>query len=518
MLRRFLCRVLLAFGTGTAVAIGGWWPSVGDASEGGDGVVRPLVILADADPEIGATVLYDANLVRLQLDEKCMPAGSIAAPVALLESRDELAIGTIVETIETMEVGQNDTLFFFYSGRGGARDDGILYLQLRGKTQLTRVTLLSMLKTKTTRLTVVLTDCVSPSAVLPLPGENLLLREKEVLSRLLLDRSGFVDMNSFQASQVGHYFQQTTADGAKSRGSLFVREFFRECTAGKSTVDAAPSWRVFGDQLEKNMVDSLGLAFKLAGKSSPRPQTPQMVIGDQQLVQITNSIGMRLVLIPAGQFQMGSPESDSEAYSDQKPQHTVRITKPFYLGVTEVTQEQYERVMGTNPSNFKGVQLPVEKVSWEEAVEFCRKLSAKEGRTYRLPTEAEWEYACRAGSQTKWCFGDNGSMLGEYAWYDDNSANTTRPVGEKKPNAWGLYDMYGNVWEWCSDWYGAYQSTAVDDPTGAGAGLLRVDRGGGWGSDARGCRSADRHVGTPGDRSDYLGFRVASGSVDGTSQ
>ena len=170
---------------------------------------------------------------------------------------------------------------------------------------------------------------------------------------------------------------------------------------------------------------------------------------------ITNSIGMKLVLIPAGEFLMGSPESDSDAPDEEKPQHKVRISKPFYLGVTEVTQEQYERVMGENPSRFKGdPQRPVEKVSWEDAVAFCRKLSEKEGRTYRLPTEAEWEYACRAGSQTKWSFGDDDSALKEYAWYLDNADSTTHPVAQKKPNAWGLYDMHGNVWEWCQDWYG----------------------------------------------------------------
>jgi eukaryotic-like serine/threonine-protein kinase len=144
-------------------------------------------------------------------------------------------------------------------------------------------------------------------------------------------------------------------------------------------------------------------------------------------VEVTNSIGMKLKLIPPGGFTMGSPDSDSDAFDYEKPQHTVRITKPSYLGVTEVTQEQFERVMGSNPSNFKGAQLPVEQVSWEDAVEFCRKLSAlpaerSAGRVYRLPTEAEWEYACRAGSRTKWSFGDSESSLGDYAWYTSNSA------------------------------------------------------------------------------------------------
>ena len=242
----------------------------------------------------------------------------------------------------------------------------------------------------------------------------------------------------------------------------------------------------------------------------PTPPGPKPEAGKT----LEKSIGMKLLLIPAGEFQMGSPESDADAYEDEKPQHLVRITQPFYLGVTEVTQEQYERVMGTNPSNFKGSQLPVEMVSWEEAVEFCRKLSAKEGRPYRLPTEAEWEYACRAGSRTKWSFGDDASSLGEYAWYTSNLGSTTHPVGEKKPNAWGLYDMHGNVYEWCSDWHGEYASTAVSDPSGATAGSSRVYRGGSWGSVPGSCRSATRSYGTPGSRYASLGFRVASSSVD----
>jgi len=234
---------------------------------------------------------------------------------------------------------------------------------------------------------------------------------------------------------------------------------------------------------------------------------------------IDNSIGVKLALIPAGEFQMGSPDSDSKADSNEKPQHTVRITKPFYLGVTEVTQEQYERVMATNPSNFKGAQLPVEQVSWDEAVEFCRKLSSlpserSAGRVYRLPTEAEWEYACRAGSKTKWSFGDSESSLGDYAWYSSNSGSKTQAVGQKKPNAWGLYDMHGNVWEWCSDWAGNYASTTVSDPSGATAGSYRVLRGGSWLSDARGCRSAYRFRFTPVSRSDSLGFRLAFSPVD----
>ena len=240
-------------------------------------------------------------------------------------------------------------------------------------------------------------------------------------------------------------------------------------------------------------------------------------------VEFENSIGIKLRLIPAGEFLMGSPDSDSDARDNEKPQHTVRITKPFYLGVTEVTQEQYERMIGTNPSRFKGAQLPVENVSWEVAVEFCRKLSElpaerSAGRVYRLPTEAEWEYACGAGSTTAYYFGDDDSMLGKYAWYARNSGGQTHPVGQKKPNGWGLYDMHGNVREWCSDWFEEYTSAAEDDPTGATAGSSRVIRGGSWGSFAGFCRSASRFWGQPSFRYYDLGFRLAFSSVDQSGQ
>jgi formylglycine-generating enzyme required for sulfatase activity len=238
--------------------------------------------------------------------------------------------------------------------------------------------------------------------------------------------------------------------------------------------------------------------------------------------EITNSIGMKLVLIPKGTFMMGSP-LEEKSRDDDEEQHQVTISKDYYLGVTEVTQEQYEKVMGTNPSYFQkrgtrkidSSMCPVEEVSWENAVEFCKKLSAlpeeqKAGRLYRLPTEAEWEFASRAGSKTAYSFEESENSLGDYAWFGKNSDRETHPVGEKKSNGWGLYDMHGNVWEWCSDWYGAYPAGAVSDPTGPEEGLIRVSRGGGWFNEAADCRSAVRNWLSPW-RPHTLdgGFRVA---------
>ena len=224
-------------------------------------------------------------------------------------------------------------------------------------------------------------------------------------------------------------------------------------------------------------------------------------------IPIINSVGMRFLRLPAGQFAMGE---GSEA-------HLVTLTEPFYLGIYAVTQEEYKKVVGENPSHFKGAQNPVENVSWGDAVEFCRRLSMlpeekASGRVYRLPTEAEWEYACRAGTNTKYYFGDNKSQLGEYAWYDKNSASKIHPVGEKKPNSWGLYDMHGNVWEWCSDWYGDYPCRTLVDPSGPHTSSGRVARGGCWSGGAASCRSASRGGDAPSHRGSLFGFRVALSS------
>jgi formylglycine-generating enzyme required for sulfatase activity len=245
----------------------------------------------------------------------------------------------------------------------------------------------------------------------------------------------------------------------------------------------------------------------------------------------TNSIGMKFVLIPAGKFLMGSPNSDETAEDSEKPQHPVEITKPFYLSVYEVTQAEYEQVVGSNPSHFKGdMRQPVENVSWFDAVAFCNRLSERErilpyykvdgetvsiigGNGYRLPTEAEWEYACRAGTTTKWNFGDDESKLGDCAWYYGNSGEKPHRVGEKKPNLWGLYDMHGNVWEWCWDWFDiqTYEAEFVRDPMGPPNSSVkcRVLRGGGFFRQPWILRSADRDGDRPGNRSYLIGFRPA---------
>jgi formylglycine-generating enzyme required for sulfatase activity len=234
---------------------------------------------------------------------------------------------------------------------------------------------------------------------------------------------------------------------------------------------------------------------------------------------------MKLVLIPKGTFMMGSPESE-QGRNENETQHEVTISKDYYLGVYEVTQAQYEKVMGKNPSHFQGAivgnenaDLPVENVSWDDAVEFCKKLSdlpeeKKTGREYRLPTEAQWEYACRAGSKTAYSFDDEEGLLPEYGWFKRNSSNRTHTVGLLEPNAWGLFDLHGNVWEWCSDRHGEYLKGAVSDPTGPCEGSNRVIRSGGWYGEAALCRSALRRGHVPSIRLNSIGLRVALSSAE----
>ncbi len=228
---------------------------------------------------------------------------------------------------------------------------------------------------------------------------------------------------------------------------------------------------------------------------------------------LTNTIGMKFVLIQPGSFMMGSPSGERHRNRDEGPRHRVVISRPFYLQTTEVTQAQYRAIMRSNPSRFKGCdQCPVEQVSWNDAQEFIRRLNALDKTNkYRLPTEAEWEYACRAGSGTAYYFGNNFSRLGHYAWYGANSKNRTKPVAQKRPNAWGLYDMHGNVWEWCQDWYDKryYRRSPNRDPQGPANGCGRVLRGGSWFFRFRSTlRSARRYQFDPSLRSDNGGFRV----------
>ena len=250
----------------------------------------------------------------------------------------------------------------------------------------------------------------------------------------------------------------------------------------------------------------------VVGDSPIPPQTqPETAPGNKTSFteNLAKGVTLEMVSLPAGKFLMGSSESDSE-----KPPHQVKVNS-FAIGKYPITQAQYQAVMGNNPSHFKNnPQNPVEQVSWDDAQAFCQKLSQITGKTYRLPTEAEWEYACRAGTTTRYYFGDDANQLGDYAWGGENSNGTTHPVGQKKPNGWGLYDMSGNVWEWCEDdWHDSYAG-APDD----GTAWIDNDncsqsekclRGGSWFSNPINCRSANRFRDNPDLHGSNIGFRVA---------
>jgi formylglycine-generating enzyme required for sulfatase activity len=255
-------------------------------------------------------------------------------------------------------------------------------------------------------------------------------------------------------------------------------------------------------------------ACALSGQQ-PSPGGAGLAAGKDGAIALPNGAPLDLVWIPSGTFLMGSPASESGSLKWERPQTIVTISRGFWLGRTPVTQGQFQAVMGSNPSHFTQAasDAPVEQMTWDNAMAFCRKLTGQgraagrlpQGYACALPTEAQWEYACRAGSTGPYYADD----LFAIAWYGD-SAGSTHPVGQKRPNAFGLYDMLGNVWQWCSDWFGDYPGGSVTDPVGPPTGNYRVIRGGSWWSGAADCRCASRYWETPAYRyNELLGFRVA---------
>ncbi len=229
---------------------------------------------------------------------------------------------------------------------------------------------------------------------------------------------------------------------------------------------------------------------------------------NEELPITVNGVTFNMVYVEGGTFMMGATsEQGSDADSDEKPTHSVTLSS-YYIGQTEVTQALWEEVMGSNPSIFKGDTNPVESVSWDDCQTFIQKLNKRTGKTFRLPTEAEWEYAARGGKKSRGYKYSGSNVIGTVAWYGSNSGDKIHAVGTKAPNELGIYDMSGNVWEWCNDWYGDYSSNAQTNPTGAESGSRRVNRGGSWGCNARGCRSSYRSYISPSDSRNYLGLRL----------
>ena len=282
---------------------------------------------------------------------------------------------------------------------------------------------------------------------------------------------GFANANSFEASVSGNSLT-VTATGLKAETKYYYRIII---DTGSVTFES-----------ETRTFETLKTIFSLT----------------------VNGVIFEMVYVEGGTFDMGATtEQGSDAESDEKPVHSVTLDG-YYIGKCEVTQELWEAVMGSNPSHFKGAQNPVENVSWNDCQEFVSRLNSLTGRTFRLPTEAEWEYAARGGNKSlhyKYSGSDN---IDEVAWYNNNSGSSTHAVGTKSPNELGIYDMSGNVWEWCSDWYGGYSAGAQTNPQGPSSGSYRVLRGGSWINYAGNCRVSIRSYDDPGNSNINFGLRL----------
>ena len=251
------------------------------------------------------------------------------------------------------------------------------------------------------------------------------------------------------------------------------------------------------------------LSGVLTTHASSSVSSGSSLTGKTITIPVKDGISIDMVRIGAGTFTMGATPEMENPYNDEKPTRCVTLTNDYYIGKYEVTQALWQAVMGSNPSNRKGDNLPVEEVSWDDCLEFISKLNRMTGKTFRLPTEAEWEYAARGGNKSKGYQYSGSNNLSDVAWYRDNSGYKTYAVGTKQPNELGIYDMSGNVWEWCQDWYGEYSSSSQVNPTGANSGSSRVNRGGAVGNDARLCRSSCRANDVPGTHYSILGLRLS---------
>ena len=331
-----------------------------------------------------------------------------------------------------------------------------------------------------------------------------------------------------EAREAQRAAQQRTREAMEAeapRGRAAGWNVFLVMAMGVAGIAAYAWWQGQANDLRKP-VGGAQVAAQAAGKMAgettvgpvaaaavtARPEGSPHREGAREGERRTVRVGSREVALrwcPAGTFMMGSPEGE-EGRDNDETQHLVTLTRGFWMGETEVTQGLWREVMKENPSHFKnGDNYPVEQVSWEDCQKFVQTLNTRypqEGMRWALPTEAQWEYACRAGTTGPYA---GTGLLEDMGWYGSNSGRQTHPVGRKKPNAWGLYDMHGNVWEWCADWYGGYPGGLVTDPPGAQSGSGRVDRGGSWRFSARFCRSAIRVRNWPVSRSDDLGLRVA---------
>lgn len=433
----------------------------------------------------------------------------------------------VERAVRNLRPGPNDTVLFFYSGHGmnrlGSRSKWPLLSTDGGKVDFGG--LCQVIQRKGARFTLCLSDCCNNkrrySGYPPSFGKG----DSAGLSawkKLFLKYEGNIAATAALPGEVARTYSRG--------GSVFTVALLDRIES--QTFERNPSWRTAFSGLESDMLSMLKKMGKpphhpyyefskrrgRASQSSEEQATPIQ----NSSKDMTNSIGMKLVWIPAGSFKMGSLSSEAQREDDEGPVHRVTHSKGFWMGTYEVTQKQWRKVMGSNPSHRKGNNRPVENVSWNECQEFCRKLSAKEGYTYRLPTEAEWEYACRGGTTTPFAYGrsinSRQTNFDGSEPYNDSAKSDfqgkTLEVGSFSANTFGLYDMHGNVREWCQDWYSSsyYRDSPARDPQGPKSGKNKVRRGGSYGSKGKWCRAAYRGAKEPDDRNKFTGFRVVRSS------
>ncbi len=266
-----------------------------------------------------------------------------------------------------------------------------------------------------------------------------------------------------------------------------------------------------GDRIVGKLIPGKTVSIKTHDGNVQLPTEKIAMLMHRAIVlDLGKDVTMKLVAIPKGEFQMGAPPTEKDRRGNEGPLRQIKISRKFFMGTTEVTQSQYEAVLGNNPSQFKHPDNPVETADWNDAMAFCKALSKKTGKRVMLPTEAQWEYACRAGTKGRFSFGNDNKDLDDHAWRDTNSGGKTHPVGKKKPNPFGLYDMHGNVWEWCRDYFHdrSYASMRNVDPEETRVSPYRVQRGGSWSKIPRACRSAMRARSSPDHKDPNFGFRV----------
>ncbi len=334
---------------------------------------------------------------------------------------------------------------------------------------------------------------------------------KEIFGELDFQRSGYVSDDQIKAigKQTGAEYILISEATNISSTEIAIGAQLILVETGRITNSTQGEFTKWQDKNDIKNVTASIISQLLGASSSSNVQGRVTRYSNSNTLSFTvKGVNFTMIKVQGGRFRMGcTAEQGGECYNDESPVHSVNLSD-YYIGETEVTQELWQAVMGTNPSNFKGANRPVEMVSWNDCQAFIGELNAITGKTFMLPTEAQWEYAARGGNKNQGYKYSGSNYIDAVAWYTDNSGSATHPVKQKRANELGIYDMSGNVWEWCSDWYGNYGGGEQNDPTGAYSGSYRVLRGGSWSGVARGCRVANRDSNTPGIRNDNIGFRV----------